>query len=101
MHYADLKVTVDWFQNQRDEIQVKTIFLPNRWQNSLEQREGAKQLQKLIQTYQQGQVLTPLNNRVAVYGLVLNGSRINFFQQVPDKVKESQLVCGQIIKIAK
>jgi cellulose biosynthesis protein BcsQ len=30
MHYADLKVTSDWFQNLRDEIQSKIVFLPNR-----------------------------------------------------------------------
>ena len=102
MHYADLKVTIDWFQNQRDEIRVKTVFLPNRWQNTIEQREGAKQLQNLVQVVQQGQILVPLTNRAAVYGLVLNGSPANFFQQT-DKTKsqEAQTIMGQILKIAK
>lgn len=101
MHYADLKVTVDWFQNQRDEIQTKTVFLPNRWQNTIEQREGAKQLQNLVQILKQGQILQPLTNRAAVYGLVLNGSPANFFRQTDKtKTQEAQTIMNQILKIA-
>lgn len=101
MHYADLKVAIDWFQNQRDEIQKKVVFIPNRWQNTIEQREGAKQLQNMVQLLKQGQILVPLSNRAAVYGVVLNGSKDNFFQSLPkDKTKESQLVMSQILKIA-
>ncbi|CAJ0899535.1 13315_t:CDS:2 [Entrophospora sp. SA101] len=63
---------------------------------------GAKQLQQLIKVYHKGQILQPLSNRVAVYGLVLNGNATNFFQQKDrTKIGESQLVINQILTVLK
>lgn len=81
MHYADLKVTLDWFLSSSKEIQSKTVFLPNRWQKTKEQREGAKQLQWIINQEKSGKILPPLSNRPALYGELLNGSKENFFNK--------------------
>lgn len=81
MHYADLKVTLDWFLGCSKEIQNKTVFLPNRWQKTKEQREGIKQLQWFINQEKNGTILPPLNNRPALYGEILNGNKENFFNK--------------------
>jgi len=81
MHYADLKVTTDWFLSLNKELQKKIIFLPNRWQNTREQREGTKQLQQIVNSEKAGTILSPLSNRPALYGELLNGSKENFFNK--------------------
>jgi hypothetical protein len=93
MHYADLKVTNDLFLSWNKELQSKIIFLPNRWQNTKEQREGAKQLQTIVHQEQAGIILPPLGNRPALYGELLNGGSENFF------TKENSNEAQEIMKL--
>ena len=89
-HYADLNTTTAWFTSLNPTWQKKIAFIPNRWQNTKEQREGLKQLQKIISEEKQGQITIPLTNRPALYGTLLNGSKENFFagKEVPDETKK-------------
>jgi len=90
-HYADLKVTTDWFSTLNRELQNKIFFFPNRWQNTKEQREGIKQLMGLVKQQQAGRILPPLSNRPALYGTLLNGSKENFFTQLEDQEPTKEL----------
>ena len=89
-HYVDLKVTIDWFTSLKREWQSKIIFIPNRWQNTKEQREGLEQLREIVVEEQHGQITEPLINRPALYGSLLNGSKKNFFDEkkVPQEAQE-------------
>ena len=89
-HYADLQTTITWFTSLKPDWQAKIIFIPNHWQNTKEQREGLKQLQKIISEEKQGQITIPLTNRPALYGTLLNGSKENFFagKEVPTETKK-------------
>lgn len=89
-HYADLRVTIDWFTSLNKSWQNKILFIPNRWQNTKEQREGLNQLQQIIQEEKQGKLTKPLTNRPALYGSLLNGSPENFFTkpEVPIETKK-------------
>lgn len=89
MNYADLKVTRDWFWTLNKSLQKKIVLLPNRWQNTKEQREGAKQLQQIVIQEEAGYVLPPLTNRAALYGELLNGSLENFFNNKKSQEAEN------------
>ena len=89
-HYADLQTTTTWFTSLKPEWQAKIIFIPNHWQNTKEQREGLVQIKEVIAEEKQGQITNPLTNRPALYGTLLNGSKVNFFAKkgLPTEIKE-------------
>jgi cellulose biosynthesis protein BcsQ len=99
MHYADLKVTLDLFLSWNQELRVKVVFLPNRWQKTKEQREGMKQLQLIVNQEKNGTILSPLSNRPALYGELLNGSQENFFTKA--KSEEAQKVIKSCLNFLK
>lgn len=101
MHYADLKITIDLFLSWNRELQSKVIFCPNRWQNTKEQREGAKQLQAIVQAESAGKIFPTLGNRPALYGELLNGSAENFFAKSSVTTKESEQVMRLIFNSAR
>jgi cellulose biosynthesis protein BcsQ len=89
-HYADLKVTIDWFVSLNKEWQKKAVFIPNRWQNTKEQREGLKQLEQIIAEEKTGRILNSISNRPAVFAKFLNGNKDNFFtnKDIPSELLE-------------
>jgi chromosome partitioning protein len=89
-HYADLQTTTTWFTSLKSDWQAKVIFIPNHWQNTKEQREGLVQIKEVIAEEKQGQITNPLTNRPALYGTLLNGSKVNFFAKkgLPTEIKE-------------
>ena len=89
-HYADLQTTIAWFTSLKPDWQAKIIFIPNRWQNTKEQRQGLIELKEVIQEEKHGQITHPLTNRPALYGVLLNGSKNNFFarKDLPTEIKE-------------
>ena len=88
-HVADLETVVGWYLSLRPELQERVAFVPNRLENTLEQREGIAQLEAIIVEEGRGKLLSGLRNRPAVYPPLLNGSTTNFFDQdLGDKVKE-------------
>lgn len=89
-HYADLQTTTTWFTSLKPDWQTKIIFIPNHWQNTKEQREGLAQLKQIVEEEKHGQITNPLTNRPALYGSLLNGSKVNFFSKkgLPNEIKE-------------
>lgn len=89
-HYADLQTTTTWFTSLKPDWQAKIIFIPNHWQNTKEQREGLAKLKQIVKEEQHGQITNPLTNRPALYGSLLNGSKVNFFSKkgLPSEIKE-------------
>lgn len=77
-HYLDLQVIIPWFLNLSDQQQKKVCFLPNRWQNTKEQREGLELLKQDTIRYN-NLILTPLPHRPALFSSFLNGNQKNFF----------------------
>ena len=91
-HYADLNPTITWFTSLNSSWQAKIAFIPNRWQNTKEQREGLTQLKQIIKEEKHGQLLTALTNRPALYGSLLNGSKENFFSKPETPAETKQLM---------
>jgi cellulose biosynthesis protein BcsQ len=89
-HYADLQTTTTWFTSLKPDWQAKIIFVPNHWQNTKEQREGLTQIKEIVEEEKHGQITNPIVNRPALYGTILNGSKINFFSRkvLPSEIKE-------------
>jgi len=89
-HYADLQTTTTWFTSLKPNWQAKIIFIPNHWQNTREQREGLAQLKQIVKEEKHGQITNPLTNRPALYGSLLNGSKVNFFSKksLPSEIKQ-------------
>jgi cellulose biosynthesis protein BcsQ len=89
-HYADLNPTITWFTSLNSSWQAKIAFIPNRWQNTKEQREGINQLKQIIKEEKQGRLLASLSNRPALYGSLLNGGKKNFFAkpEIPAETKK-------------
>lgn len=89
-HYADLQTTITWFTSLKPDWQAKIIFIPNHWQNTKEQRQGLAELKEVIAEEKQGKITPPLTNRPALYGTLLNGSKVNFFSRkdLPNEIKE-------------
>jgi hypothetical protein len=78
-HYADLLVIIPWFTTLSDSIKRKIVFLPNYWRNTKEQKEGLVKIQAVIAEEKSGLLLSPLSDKPARYGTILNGGKINFF----------------------
>lgn len=77
-HYADLQVVIPWFLELPKENQKKVFFLPNRFQNTKEQREGLRLLNE--ETKKLGSsILSPFPHRPALFSALLNGNKENFF----------------------
>lgn len=89
-HYADLQTTIAWFTSLKPDWQAKIIFIPNHWQNTKEQRQGLEHLKEVMEEEKQGKITKPLTNRPALYGILLNGSKVSFFarKDLPSEVKE-------------
>ena len=89
-HYADLQTTTTWFTSLKPDWQAKIIFVPNHWQNTKEQCEGLTQIKEIVEEEKHGQITNPIVNRPALYGTILNGSKINFFSRkvLPSEIKE-------------
>ena len=79
-HYADLQTAITWFTSLKPDWQAKIIFIPNHWQNTKEQRQGLAELKEIIEEEKHGKITNPLTNRPALYGILLNGSKTNFFK---------------------
>ena len=90
LHYADLNTTTPWFTSLKPDWQAKIIFIPNHWQNTKEQRQGLAELKEIIEEEKHGKITNPLANRPALYGILLNGSKTNFFKNknLPSEVKD-------------
>jgi chromosome partitioning protein len=89
-HYADLQTTITWFTSLKPDWQAKIIFIPNHWQNTKEQRQGLAELEEVIAEEKQGKIALTLSNRPALYGALLNGSKVNFFARkgLPSEIKQ-------------
>ena len=89
-HYADLQTTITWFTSLKSDWQAKIIFIPNHWQNTKEQRQGLEHLKEVTEEEKQGKITQPLTNRPALYGSLLNGSKVNFFSKksLPSEIKQ-------------
>ncbi len=89
-HYADLQTTIAWFTSLKPDWQTKMIFIPNHWQNTKEQRQGLDHLKEVIKDEKQGKITNPLSNRPALYEVLLNGSKTNFFTRkgLPSEIEE-------------
>ena len=89
-HYADLQTTITWFTSLKPDWQAKITFIPNHWQNTKEQRQGLEHLKEVMEEEKQGKITAPLSNRPALYGTLLNGSKVNFFSRkdLPTEIKE-------------
>jgi len=79
-HYADIKTVLDWFVSINKSLQQKTMFVPNRYQKTKEQKEGLLQVKNALEEEKAGILLPAISNRPAVYGSLLNGSNENFFK---------------------
>jgi hypothetical protein len=64
-----------------DSIKRKIVFLPNYWRNTKEQQDGLTKIHTVISEEKAGLLLSPLSDKPARYGTILNGSKINFFTQ--------------------
>jgi len=99
-HYVDLQVIIPWFDSLSKEQQNKVHFLPNRFQNTKEQREGLSQLVEVIKETRRDKkenyLLPPLKHRPALYGSLLNGSKENFFTK--SEAKDAEKVFQQLLK---
>lgn len=83
-HVSDLETVLDWFFMLRDEMAERVVFIPNRRENTKEQREGMNQIETVLAQDGRGVLLSGLANRPAVYPPLLNGSDGNFFDHVQD-----------------
>ena len=97
-HVADLETVVGWFLMLREEMAERVVFVPNRWENTKEQRDGIAQLEAVLKEEGRGQLLSRLSNRPAVYPPLLSGSHANFFLRLRDKKAqaETEALMGEI-----
>ena len=99
----DLKVVVklinkvstlnkDWFK--------KIVFVVNRWQNTLDQRDAVNQLKELVEERKAG-IVSPfyLSNRPAAYSSFLEGKSFNFFSQKEEICEEAKKLMEYIFKL--
>lgn len=84
-HYADIKTVLDWFHSINKSLQQKTMFVPNRYQKTNEQKEGLSQVKKALTEEGAGTLLPAISNRPAIYGSLLNGNSTNFFKLHSDQ----------------
>lgn len=98
-HIADLEVVIGWFLSIKETLQDKVIFLPNRKENTNEQKEGLNQVINLIKEEKRGLLLGGIANRPAIYPTILNGLSANYFTSLKDqKVLEETNTNFSVIK---
>ena len=97
-HVADLETVLGWFLMLRPEMAERVVFVPNRWENTKEQRDGMAQIEATLQDEGRGELLSRLSNRPAVYPPLLNGSDRNFFARLRDKKarEEAEMLMTEI-----
>ena len=61
----------------------KTVFIPNRWKNTKDQRDGLEQIKSILQR-EGGYLLDCISDKPAAYGSFLQGNRDNFFDKIED-----------------
>lgn len=89
-HYADLLVVIPWFSSLNKKLKEKVLFLPNYWRKTKEQKEGLNNLEKTIKEEEAGRIIKPLSDKPAQYGIIINGSKNNFFSnsRISSEAKE-------------
>jgi len=73
--------------------------VPNRFENTLSQREGIKAVEEVISEFEMGELSPPFSNRPAVYGDVLDGSDVNFFDKQGVKFERAKLEAMHFCKV--
>ncbi len=102
--FADLDLTVQWFQSLNSSLQRKVIFIPNMVGTAAEHKKGIIDVEKTIESVGVGAVLSHsfLKGRDAVYPEILKGLGQNFFNQgsrFKDAQKEFDKLAQAVIKI--
>lgn len=90
---ADISRTCAWFLTLNRRIQQKVCFVPNRVfpLGSVDQAMGIQQIQKLIDEEGAGFLLPGILDRISIYPLIFDGSKVNFFDWSPaDSLTKSQ-----------
>ena len=67
-----------------------TLILTYKEHQSLNDNVQLKERKEVIKEEKQGKITNPLTNRPALYGVLLNGSKTNFFfkKELPQEIKE-------------
>lgn len=96
-NFADLDLTVQWFQSLNPKLQSKMLFVPNMIGQASEHAYGIEEIKKITVDAGQGRVLAEfaLKNRDAVYPEVLKGLSSNFFE-LGSKFKGAQEEFGKL-----
>lgn len=96
-NFADLDLTVQWFQSLNPKLQSKMLFVPNMTGQASEHAYGIDEIKKITEDAGHGLVLGEfaLKNRDAVYPEVLKGLRVNFFE-LGTKYKGAQDEFGKL-----
>lgn len=96
-NFADLDLTVQWFQSLNPKLQSKMLFVPNMIGQASEHAYGIEEFKKITVDAGQGRVLAEfaLKNRDAVYPEVLKGLSNNFFE-LGSKFKGAQEEFGKL-----
>jgi CobQ/CobB/MinD/ParA nucleotide binding domain len=86
---ADLEVIIGWFLSLKTEIQNRVIFIPNEIAKVKEQESCMQAIKRIILEEGKGKIISGLATRKAVYPKILDGSKINIFdQKLDDKAKQ-------------
>lgn len=91
-HEVDLEVVLGWFLSVKPEIQERVVFVPNRLQNTKEQKEGIRQVEETILDEKCGFIAEGLTNRPAIYAKVVTARSHNFFDSKLDEKAKSEIV---------
>ncbi|MGH7249674.1 MAG: ParA family protein, partial [Minisyncoccia bacterium] len=96
-NFADLDLTVQWFQSLNPKLQSKMLFVPNMIGQASEHAYGIEEIKKITVDAGHGRVLDglALKNRDAVYPEVLKGLSSNFFE-LGSKFKGAQEEFGKL-----
>lgn len=96
-NFADLDLTVQWFQSLNPKLQAKILFVPNMTGQASEHSYGIEEIKKIVKDAGNGKVLAELalKNRDAVYPEVLKGLSQNFFD-LGTKYKNAQDEFGKL-----
>lgn len=96
-NFADLDLTVQWFQSLNAKVQSKMLFVPNMLGQASEHTYGIEEIKKITIDAGNGRVLADLalKNRDAVYPEVLKGLSQNFFE-LGTKFKSAQEEFGKL-----
>ena len=100
-HVADLETVVSWFLMLREDMAKRVAFVPNRIENTKEQREGISQLEDVLKEEGNGTLLNGFVNRPAIYPPLLNGGSENLFERLsnPKVLAEIETVMQDIERI--